>query len=95
MFNLQIKLSSEDKDIDNRRVFDMLVFSEKALPFTKQKLMNIAPELCEGTIGGDSAAELVCKVVRVSVSIETSQEHGDRNRIKRYLPVSGADAFLG
>lgn len=95
MWNL--KLAVLDDEFQNRKLFAFLSFSEKALPGTKAALQVIAPELADTDLrvnDADTVASIIGKKVRVKVGIEKNEEHGDQNRIKRWLPADENANFL-
>lgn len=92
MWSLQIQVIGGD--YDNRRVFDNIAFSEKALPFTKKTLSVIAPELISGPFDPEEAVtELQGKEVRFKTKLETYQGE-KQTRIKQYLAPGGGDDFM-
>lgn len=92
MWSLQIQIVGGE--YDNRRVFDNVSFSSKALPFTKKTLAVIAPELISGPFDPEeAAAEMQGKQVRFKTKLETYQGE-KQTRIKQYLAPGGADAFM-
>ena len=92
MWSMQLQIVGGE--YDNRRVFDNISFSEKALPFTKKTLGVIAPELLSGPFNPEeAAAEMRGKQVKFKTKIET-YEGNKQTRIKQYLPLGGADAFM-
>lgn len=92
-----IKLSVTDEAYENRKIFTILSFSEKALPGTKTALGVIAPELLSGPFNpkdSDVIASIVTKPIKVKIDIEKNEEHGDRNRVKKWLAPEGSDGFI-
>jgi hypothetical protein len=91
-----IRVSVTDEEYENRKIFTFLSFSEKALPGTKAALAVIAPELLATAFNPkdpDVIAALVTKPVKLKVDIEKNEEHGDRNRVKKWLATEGSDGF--
>ena len=91
-----IRVSVTDEEYENRKIFTFLSFSEKALPGTKAALAVIAPEFLSTAFNPkdpDVIAALVTKHVKLKVDIEKNEEHGDRNRVKKWLATEGADGF--
>lgn len=96
MWNL--KLAVIDEEFENRKLFTFLSFSEKALPGTKTALAVIAPEMAESDIrvnDPETVASIVGRRARVKVGIEKSEEYGEQNRVKRWLPADENSSFLG
>ena len=92
MWSLQIQVIGGE--YDNRRVFDNIAFSEKALPFTKKTLATIAPELISGPFDPEEAvADMQGKQVRFLTKVESYQGE-KQTRIKKYLPLGGSDDFM-
>lgn len=92
MWSLQCQIT--EGKYDKRVIFDNMVFSEKALPFTKKSLSVIAPELLEGPFDpADNAGEMQGRTIRMRVGIRT-WEGEKQNNVKAYLPLAEADAFL-
>lgn len=96
MWSLQLQVIGGD--YDNRRVFDNVSFSAKALPFTKKTLRILAPELLSGPFDPEEAVlEMQGREVRFQTKLETYQGE-KQTRVKAYLPVAGSaggDDFMG
>ena len=92
MWSLQLQIVGGD--YDNRRIFDNISFSEKALPYTKKTIATIAPELLSGPFDPEeAAADLQGKEVRIKTKMETYQ--GEKSaRVKQYVPMGGNAEFM-
>lgn len=92
MWSLQIQVIGGE--YDNRRVFDNVSFSSKALPFTKKTLATIAPELVSGPFDpAEAVTDIQGKEVRFKTKIETYQGE-KQTRIKNYLAPGGGSDFM-
>lgn len=96
MWNLKINVINGD--YDGRKLFEILSFSEKALPGTKARLAVLAPNLLEGdfTVNDpETVASLIGKRASVKVAIgKGTDEYPDpRNVIKRWYQPTGEAAF--
>lgn len=85
-----------DGEYANRRIFNFMSFSEKALGGTKKYLNRIAPELVTEDFNPKrDANELIGKSCRVKVKIEVYEDN-PRNKVADILASgSGSDGFLG
>lgn len=90
-------LAIVDGEYANRKLFNWISFSEKALPMSKATIMRIAPELLSATFDPKEIAEagsLVGKEVRAKVVIK-KYEGDDSNSVKELLAAKvGGDDFL-
>lgn len=97
MWSLQAQIY--EGDFENRVLFDILSFSDGALPSTKTKIMALAPELLQGEFN-PSKPEIYDPIIGrkfiAQVKIQKgSDEYPDpRNSIQKYLPAEGANAFV-
>lgn len=86
MWNIRISIT--DEEYENRKVFTIMSFSEKALPGTKTALSVIAPELLSVKFNPkdpEVIAQIVTKSVKVKLKVEKNAEHGDRNAVQKWL----------
>lgn len=98
MWNMQLSVIDEG-EYQNRRIFTIASFSEKALPGTKAALAVLAPELLEGPFSPKNpevVAGMVGRKAKVRVSIRkgTDEYPDDRNEVKRWMQPDGAAAFI-
>lgn len=97
MWNLKVNITDEG-EYQNRKLFAILSFSEKALPGTKTALLVIDEELANREGGfkvndPETVASLIGKPVRVKVGRQKSEGYDEQNRIKRWLQPD-ANAFI-
>lgn len=99
MWNVQFTVS--DGEYANRKLFNYMSFSEKALPGTKANIKRIAPELLSGPFNPKKIADegyLTGKQVRLKVDVEKYTPEGgeprDTNRVRDILAAGNiGDGF--
>lgn len=93
MWTMQLEIT--EGEYTGRKLYNHMSFSERALPFTKKTLRQIAPELLSGPINLEEAAsDMEGKQVEVKVGVE-KYEGENRNRVKDLSAPRGGDAFMG
>lgn len=84
-------------EYENRRLFDNISFSPKALPMSKKTIGRLAPELLAGPFNPEvEGPKLQGRQCKVRVKVEPHYQEKDRkvNKISEYLPLGGADSFM-
>lgn len=94
-----LELTIQGSDFDGRKIFENISFSDKAKPYTKKKLAQLDPKILS-IVPFDLKKipeTLVGKNVRIRTRSKEEEYQGEkqlRSSVMKYLPTSGADAFL-
>jgi hypothetical protein len=99
MWSLMYSVSEGEFAEKNRKVFDIISLKPEQRGRVKKFIMRVAPELAElENFDPKKIADeglLVGKPLKVKLDIETSEEYGNRNRVKDHFSASGGSSGSG
>ncbi len=90
-------LEIEDGDYKDRKLFNNMSFSDKALPYTKKTMAAICPELLTNDFKPHMVEEygLTGRRVRAKTKIGKDQEGNNRTEVGQLMAAADNSAFMG
>ncbi len=91
---LKLELQIEDGEFHNRRVFDRLNLVNPnpiATQIARAELSSICRAV--GVLTPQDSSELHGKPLRIKVSVRITEEYGEQNEVKAYLPCDKRATF--